>query len=82
MKGSIIIERINNPELRDEWHNRLDKLNIEIKKLYKIRQTLGAESTEVDYLEAVLRFAEARDNERTFFWDTFMEERVQNPQPE
>jgi len=29
-----------------------------------------------------LRFAEARDDERNFFWDTFVEDRVDDRQPQ
>jgi hypothetical protein len=82
MKGSLILERIKNPQLRHEWHNRLDQLQSALNKLTKVRHLAGSQNSELEYLEAVLRFAEARDDERNFFWDTFVEERVDDRQPQ
>jgi len=82
MKGSLILDRIKNPQLRDEWHNCLDQLQSALDSLNKVRQSPSNEPSELEYLEAVLRFAEARDNERNFFWDTFVELRVDNRQPQ
>ncbi len=76
MKGSLILDRIKDPKLRDVWHLRLDQLYSALDKLNDVRHPLGNEPSELEYLEAVLRFAEARDNERNYFWDTFVEQRV------
>lgn len=77
MKGSLIVDRINDPKLQRDWHNRLDKLHAALGNLMKVKRQPNRSSLDLEYLEAVLRFAEARDEERTFFWDTFVEERVQ-----
>jgi hypothetical protein len=78
MKGSLILERIRNPQLRRKWHNCLDELHSALAQLNKVRHSPDDKTSEPGYLEAVLRFAEARDDERNFFWDTFVEERVDN----
>ena len=82
MKGSLILERIRDPQLRHKWHNCLDELHSALEQLNKVRRSPADETSELRYLEAVLRFAEARDNERNFFWDTFVELRVGNRQPQ
>ena len=82
MKGSLILERIKDPQLRHEWHSRLDQLQSALEQLNKVRKSQGSRESELEYLEAVLRFAEARDDERNFFWDTFVELRVGNRQPQ
>ena len=82
MKGSLILERIKKPQLRHEWHNRLDQLQSALDNLTMSRQQMGSQDSELEYLEAVLRFAEARDDERNFFWDTFVEERIDDRQPQ
>ena len=81
MKGSLILEKIKNPQLRHEWHHRLDQLHSALDQLKKARRLPSDETSELQYLEAVLLFAEARDNERSFFWDTFVEERIDDRQP-
>ncbi len=75
MKGSLILEKINDPALRRVWHGRLEKLYAALENLNKVRQAQNKDPSKLQYLEAVLRFADARDDERTFFWDTFIEER-------
>jgi hypothetical protein len=77
MKGSLILDRIHDPELQREWHRRLDQLHAALENLNRVRQAPDRKAVLAEYLEAVLQFAEARDHERTFFWDTFVEERVQ-----
>jgi len=80
MKGSLILDRIKDPQLRHEWHSRLDQLYSALDKLNKVRKSQGSRESELQYLEAVLRFAEARDDERNFFWDTFVEDSVDDRQ--
>jgi hypothetical protein len=80
MKGSLILERIKDPQLRHKWHNHLDQLHSALDQLNKVRRSPTDEPSELEYIEAVLRFAEARDDERNFFWDTFVEERVDDRQ--
>jgi hypothetical protein len=77
MKGSLILDRIHDPDLQREWHHRLDKLHEAFERLNRVRQWPNKEAAKGAYLEAVLQFAEARDHERNFFWDTFVEARVQ-----
>ena len=47
-----------------------------LKKLRTTRQTQEQDQTKLEYLEVALRFSEARDDERNFFWDTFVEPRI------
>jgi len=77
MKGSLILDRIHDPDLQREWHNRLDRLYSALGNLNKVRRSSNRGAAQGDYLEAVLQFAEARDDERNFFWDTFVEQRLQ-----
>jgi hypothetical protein len=76
MKGSLILEKVNDPVLRHEWEKRLVKLNKALKHLVEIKYTSNDELSKMEYIQAVLEFAEARDNERQFFWDKFVEMRV------
>ena len=75
MKGSVIIEKLRNPELRREWDKYLYKLTKTIKKMNEAKHSLLQDPTGLEYLEAVLAFTEARDEERNFFWDAFVENR-------
>ncbi|MEW5994571.1 MAG: hypothetical protein AB1744_09260 [Candidatus Zixiibacteriota bacterium] len=77
MKGSLILERVNDPELRGQWQGHLEELRASLHRLQAVLQIEDERSFRMQYLEAVLQFAEARDKERNFFWDTFVEERVQ-----
>jgi hypothetical protein len=77
MKGSLIYDRLHDPDLKREWHRRLDRLHSALERLNRVRRSSGKGAAAVEYLEAVLQFAEARDHERNFFWETFVEERVQ-----
>ncbi len=72
MKGDLILEKVNNPKLRMQWHKHLNKLTKALKKLNEIRATTEKDQTQMLYFEAVLEFMEARDNERNFFWDNFI----------
>jgi len=82
MKGSLILDKIKDRQLRRQWHSRLDQLHSALDKLSKVRKSQGSRESELEYLEAVLRFADARDDERNFFWDTFVEDRVDDRQPQ
>ena len=82
MKGSLILDKIKDRQLRRQWHSRLDQLYSALDKLSKVRKSQGSRESELEYLEAVLRFADARDDERNFFWDTFVEDRVDDRQPQ
>lgn len=75
MKGSVIIEKLRNPELRREWDKYVYKLAKSIKKLNEAKHSLLQDPTGLEFLEAVLAFTEARDEERNFFWDAFVENR-------
>ena len=82
MKGSLILDKIKDRQLRRQWHSRLDQLYSALDKLSKVRKSQGSRESELEYLEAVLRFADARDDERNFFWDSFVEDRVDDRQPQ
>ena len=75
MKGSVIIEKLRSPELRREWDKYLYRLTKTIKKMNEAKHSLLEDPTGLEYLEAVLAFAEARDEERNFFWAAFVENR-------
>ncbi|MFQ6008697.1 MAG: hypothetical protein ACE5K8_07075 [Candidatus Zixiibacteriota bacterium] len=77
MKGSIILDRLQDPELKREWLRYVDILQSTLERLNKVRQSSGKGAAVGEYLEAVLQFAEARDQERNFFWDAFVEDREQ-----
>jgi hypothetical protein len=76
MKGSLILERVNDPVLRHEWSKRLAKLDKAMKNLKEMDFLAGHDPNNMEYMQAVLEFTDARDEERTFFWDTFVELRV------
>jgi len=76
MKGSLILEKVNNRVLREEWEKRLVKLNKALKHLVESKYTTDNELSKMEYIQAVLEFAEARDEERQFFWDKFVEMRT------
>ncbi len=77
MKGSLVLEKVNDPDLQREWHQYLEKLDTALKNLRKARQLQGQDQSKLEYLEIALRFSEARDDERNFFFDTFVEQRTQ-----
>ncbi|MFH1373064.1 MAG: hypothetical protein ABII79_04640 [bacterium] len=76
MKASLILEKINDTDSQRQWHRYLDKMEAALQKLRTARQSQGRDQTKLEYLEAALRFSEARDDERNFFWDTFVEPRI------
>ena len=78
MKASLILEMINDTDLQRQWHQYLEKMDAALKKLRTARQSQGQDQTRMEYLEAALRFSEARDDERNFFWDNFVEPRTDN----
>ncbi|HWR83391.1 MAG TPA: hypothetical protein VN285_08815 [Candidatus Deferrimicrobium sp.] len=78
MRGSVIIERLNDPDLRRQWHSRLEGLAKALERLERARESHGRSVPNLEYLEAVLQFADARDDERNFFWDVFVEVRASN----
>lgn len=72
MNGDLILDKVNDPELRDEWHRHLNSVQKALKKMNEIRITSEKDPTQLQYFEAVLEYMEARDNERNFFWDKFV----------
>ena len=76
MKGSLVLEKLNSPALRREWDRYLSELGAALKALNAVKHTAINDPGNLAYMEAVLRFAEARDEERTFFWQSFIEERI------
>ena len=58
MKGSVIIEKLRSPELRREWDKNLYRLTKTIKKMNEAKHSLLEDPTGLEYLEAVLAFAE------------------------
>jgi hypothetical protein len=77
MKGSLVIERVNDPQTRREWLTQLRRLRKAIDEIEKSnRIPVSADPTRMAYLEAVMEFTEARDAERNFFWDAFIDQRL------
>ena len=79
MQGSLIIEKIMDPMLRQQWEAKVTRLDKALKDLDEARRNREADPTNMTYFEAVMRFAEARDEERLFYWQNFYEERLQDP---
>jgi hypothetical protein len=78
MKGSVVLEKINDLQLRQKWEGKLMKLARAFKELNAVRTSGEDDPSGMRYFEAVTRFSEARDDERTFFWKNFVEERVED----
>ena len=76
MKGSLILDKINDEALQREWHPYVVRLKSALDHLDAVWKKPEDDPARLKYLEAVMQFADARDDERTFFWDTFVEERV------
>ena len=72
MRGNLVLDRICDKELRQQWHMHLARLSKAIKGLIEARMTADNDPTGLAYLEAAMEFVEARDAERTFYWDTFV----------
>ena len=72
MQGSLILEKFKDPILRQKWQQYLSKLNKELKVLSQVHLTDSDDFNEIEYLQVVLDYIEARDNERVFFWDNFV----------
>ena len=73
MQGSVVLDKLNDPALRTEWNLYLQKLYKALKHLNEMKFTADQDPTRLAYMEAVLEFAEARDQERNFFWQSFVE---------
>jgi hypothetical protein len=80
MRGSLILDRIDDPYLRERWRQSLGDLRIALNRLDNLLETEDPRLLKAQYLEAVLQFAEARDHERNFFWDMFIEQRLEASQ--
>jgi hypothetical protein len=78
MKGSLILERVANPILREKWVAYLEESRTALIRLQNILMNEDEKAFKANYIDAVLQFAEARDNERNFFWDKFVEQRMQH----
>ena len=76
MQGSVILEKLADPALRSEWSKYLHKLDQALRPLNELKYTPDHDPTKLAHMEAVLEFAEARDQERNFFWDAFVERRM------
>lgn len=72
MNGDLILEKVNDRTLRMGWHKHLAELQKALKKLNEIRISTEKDPNQMMYFEAVLEYMEARDNERNFFWDYFV----------
>ncbi len=79
MQGSLIIEKIMDPMLRQKWEAKVAKLGVALRDLDEARRNREADPTNMTYFEAVMRFAEARDEERLSYWQNFYEERSKDP---
>lgn len=76
MTGSLLMEKVQDKDLQRQWQTKLTPLNQAIKKLNELRTISKEEVTELEWLEAVMEFCEARDDERNFFWDTFVRQEL------
>ncbi len=72
MKGSLILEKLNDPLLRSKWYKELVPLHKALKDLQSFNVAHTDDVNEMEYMEAAMAFIEARDNERLFFWDNFV----------
>ena len=72
MRGDLVLDRITDLDLRRRWHQHLSRLSKAIKGLPEARMTADNDPTGLAYLEAAMEFVDARDAERTFYWDTFV----------
>lgn len=79
MKGSLIIEKIMDPMLRQQWEAKVFRLGRALKELDKARENRANDPTNMEYFEAVMQFSAARDEERLFYWEHFYEERTPSP---
>ena len=76
MTGSLLLEKVQNKDLQHQWQTKLAPLYQALRKLNKLRMKPEGEVTEMEYLEAVMELCEARDEERIFFWDTFVRQEL------
>jgi len=72
LRGNLVLDRIIDLNLRRQWHQHLSRLSKAIKGLTEARMTADNDPTGLAYLEAAMEFVDARDAERTFYWDTFV----------
>ena len=72
LRGNLVLDRITDLDLRRQWHQHLARLSKAIKGLTEARMTADNDPTGLAYLEAAMEFVDARDAERTFYWDTFV----------
>ena len=78
MKGSVVLEKINDRLNQMRWEAKLVKLAKAFKDLNTAIATKANDPTGMQYFEAVTNFAEARDEERNVFWECFIEERQED----
>ena len=81
MQGSLILEKLKDPILRKKWQQQISALNKELKTLSQMHLTHSDEFNEIEYLQVVLDYIEARDNERVFFWDNFVRKGTEDKAP-
>ena len=79
MQGSLIIEKIMDTMLRQQWEAKVARLGKALRDLEKARQNRENDPTNMEYFEAVMQFAAARDDERLFYWQNFYEVRHASP---
>jgi hypothetical protein len=70
----IDFNKISNPKLRADWDQLRMKLEASLKKLNAIKLKDTGDPQNLLYFEAVNDFSEARDKERSFFWENFIME--------
>jgi len=79
VKGSLIIEKMMDPMLRQQWEGKIARLGKALKELEEARKNWDNDPTHMEYFEAVMQVAAARDDERNFYWENFYELRTVNP---
>lgn len=74
LKGNnLLFDKISDPNLQREWHQYLALIRASIENLKNLRHSdIDNEMRDFNYFEAVLEFLDARDDERNYFWDTFI----------
>lgn len=65
--------------LRQQWEAKVVRLGRALRELEVARKNRENDPTNLEYFEAVIQFADARDEERLFYWENFYEERTPSP---
>jgi len=64
--------KINDASLQSEWEILRLRVQLALRRLNDIKPGPIGDPTNLDFFEAVNDYSDARDRERTFFWDNFL----------